>query len=144
MKWPITPISGGGCSKPLRRILSAWLVIGLLSSGLSAQTPPASPGQRFGFDYRTSDLTTFQVARFELQIDGGAWVSVGMPPSAPQPDTPADFTTLGVPIPALTPGQHTASLRACNSVCGEGSVPFTFLMVVEPPAPGQGRIIGGV
>jgi len=139
----LTAGSGRGCSPHWLRTLIASLVIGLCSSVLSAQTPPASPGQRFGFDYRTSDLTTFKVERFELQIDGGAWVSVQMPPSAPQPDTPADFTTLAVPIPALTPGDHTVSLRACNSACGDGSPAFAFQMVVQPPAPVRARILGG-
>lgn len=58
--------------------------------------------------------------RFELIVDGGAAVDLGMP-------TPSG-TTYGASLPTLAPGAHTLELRACNGTfC---STTTTLIVVV--------------
>lgn len=122
-------------------ILAVTLVAGLATSA-AAQTP-ATPGQAFGFDYLTSDLATYAVIRFEQQIDGAAWVDVGIPTVANDAQTPAGATTYRVAIPALTPGAHTVTWRACNATaCSAAATPLAFTLVVQPPTVSGGRIVG--
>lgn len=132
------------------RCYLALLVIGFwlwTPSAAFAQSPPppvAVASQSFGFDYVIANLSTFSVVRFEQQIDGGAWVSVAIPPTANDPQTPVGSNTYKTPIPALVTGNHTVAFRACNAqVCGDPGLSLTFTLAVKPPAPAAvPRIIG--
>ena len=76
---------------------------------------------------------------FELSVDGGAWVDVGLVPS---PTEPGSFHT-PVPFP-LPAGVHTAMVRACNEVgCSLPSDPVTFPGTV-PSGPLNLRIVVSV
>jgi hypothetical protein len=48
-------------------------------------------------------------------------------------------------LPALTPGNHTVTVKACNTeLCGDASTPFAFTFVVKPGVPtALGLIPGG-
>ena len=106
----------------------------LLLTQLSVQQPSA-----FEFDYLDADLTTGSVTRFEMQIDDGAWGSIGIPTdTAPI----SGGRTYRVPVPALVPGDHTVRIRACNvDVCSTAAV-LTFRLIVMPVAPTNLRIRG--
>lgn len=114
-------------------ILSGWLVF---APSAHAQTPPppvATASQSFGFDYKDTDVTAGGVSRFEMQVDGGAFASVAIPPKGNDSQTPAGSSTYVVPIPALTTGTHTVSFRACNAqLCGDASPSFAFVLAVKP------------
>lgn len=112
---------------------------------IDLQTPPvATPGQAFGVDYPDAAFTAGGVTRFELLIDAGTWTDVGLPTKQNDPQTPAGSSTYRIPIPAVTPGTHTVSVRACNTVlCGSGT-PLAFLFGVQPATVPAVRIIGGL
>lgn len=126
-----------------------WLLTLFVSLGFAvsarAQTPPppvATASQSFGFDYKDTDVTAGGVSRFEMQVDGGAFVSVAIPPKANDSQTPAGSSTYAVPIPALTTGPHSVSFRACNpQLCGDSSAPFAFVLAVKPAVPTGTRIL---
>jgi len=103
---------------------------------VQAQTPPVvNTGHFFAWDYLATELTAGAVERFELQLDGGTWVSAGMN-TATDASTPAGHVTFRVPIPSMTPGTHSFAIRACNAImCGaETQGPgFTFTVVPSPP-----------
>lgn len=120
--------------------LLACLILG--SIGLAAQAPPpVIGGQFFGFDYQDADLASAAVVRFEMQIDSGTWTTVGIP-SDTLPITGGK--TYKVPVPAITPGNHTVTFRACNvDLCGGAASPFAFKFVIVPALPTNIRIVGG-
>jgi hypothetical protein len=123
-----------------------FILLSLLLSAVSAQAqvPDVTPGQRFGFDYKPADITAFQVTRFELQIDEGAWADIQIPPTANDAITQADHNTYAVTIPALTPGAHTYSIRACNAGgCGVAAPAFAFNVSIVPPGASNLRVLGG-
>ena len=125
----------------MQKIVWAVAMVVGLATGAAAQTP-ATPGQAFAFDYLTADLATYSVVRFEQQIDGGAWTDQGIPTVANDAQTPAGATTYRVAIPALTPGAHTATWRACNATaCSAAAAPLAFTLVVQPPVVTGGRIV---
>ena len=99
------------------------------SIALNAQTN-VLPGQQFSFDYPTSAVIDFGIRRFELKIDNGNYQDVGLPMGVAGN---AELTTFRIPIPAITPGQHTAVIRACNDTgCSGDSNIYTFTMVIIP------------
>lgn len=125
----------------MRRLCLAT-VLGLLPITAAAQPPTVSQGQRIAFDYLDADETTYQVVSFQLQIDGGAWTTTPTQENV-FPDTIAGGTTHSV-APALTPGSHTISFRACNTTgCSVGTAPFAFEYAIVPPAGSNVRIVSG-
>jgi hypothetical protein len=125
----------------LTRIASLAFVLLAVASIVHAQPPVATATQKFTFDYKTSDFTTFAVLRFELQVDGGAWVSVNVPATTDDATTPAGSHSYDVPIPALVTGNHTWTVRACNAqLCSDPMTPMAFVLAVKPPAPSGLRI----
>lgn len=104
----------------------------------SQQPPVATSTASIGWDYSDADVASGGVIRFELQVDGGTWTDVGMHRIA------ADATTYSTPVPALQPGQHSVSVRACNtSLCGDATAPLAFVLAVKPATASNVRVIGG-
>lgn len=119
-------------------MLDTILLVGMLIA--PPQAPPQLlPGDRIGFDYADVDFSFYSVSRFEVALDGGAWADIGLPPTYAQAG--GVTTRVWVP-PAVTPGVHALTLRACNSGgCGGASVPFGFEIGVPSTSPGNTRII---
>jgi hypothetical protein len=111
----------------------------VLATTASMQAPPvATAGQSIGWDYTDADVAAGGVVRFELQVDGGTWSNVGMTKVA------GSTLTYSTPIPALTTGEHTVSVRACNTaLCGDASTPLAFVLAVKPAPASNVRVIGG-
>lgn len=125
----------------MRQSLMAMAVVLVMATGAQAQGQ-ATPGQAFAFDYETAAMTTYSVVRFEQQVDGGAWADIGIPEVSNDGQTPTAHTTYRVAIPALTPGAHAVSFRACNAAgCGAASTTFPFVLIVQPPAPSGTRVV---
>jgi hypothetical protein len=112
-----------------------WLVgVGMLCSVGSAfaQTTPVTPSQFVAFDQ--SDYTN--VERFEVRIDSGTWATVGKPAAT------GAANTVQIAMPAMTPGAHGLTLRACNAAgCSAATAPLNVTLVVVPTTPGNPRIV---
>jgi hypothetical protein len=93
----------------------------LTTATVHAQIPVAGPGARVGWDHDRVNTT-----RFEGQVDGGASQvvhNIGFP------------TTNVWTLPALTAGNHTIEVRACNAAgCSAWSSPLTVQVIVVPGA----------
>jgi hypothetical protein len=108
--------------------------------GVSAQQQPpvATAGAQVAWDYADADIAAGAVVRFEIQVDVGAWSDVGMTKLA------GAAATYAAPIPALQTGQHTVSVRACNTnLCGDATSPLAFVLAVKPATAKNLRVIGG-
>lgn len=112
---------------------------------METQDPPvAQAGQSFAWDYADADLSAGAVTRFEIQIDGGTFTSVGMAQTFTDPDTPSGAKSYKTPIPALTTGSHTVAVRACNTeLCGDATSPVGFVLAVKPATATGVRIVAG-
>jgi hypothetical protein len=110
-------------------MIKSLIVITALSAMPVAVPQPIEP-TFFSFDYDDAEFEADTVSRFEMQIDTGAWTSVGIPTlTLPM----AGGKTYQVLIPAVTPGTHAVGFRACDlSACSGGSIPFGFKVVVTP------------
>ena len=71
--------------------------------------------------------------RYELVVDNGTPTDLGKPTPTGQ--------TYDVAFPALTPGQHTLIVRACNIAGCAASAPFPVSVVVIPTPPTTLRIV---
>lgn len=138
----------------MKRMLLIGVALALLvgAGPAAAQTPPtAGPLDSVRFDYRDADLSTYQVIRFELCVDGQASGCVQSDPAAARftPSTDqggapaAGESAYKIQIPALTAGNHSLIIRACNaSVCTDSTpLPFTFA-IVPPAATVRGFVSG--
>lgn len=106
-----------------RYFISKWLFLAaLLPTVAFAQTHVKQP-----FTYKWDAVAGAE--RFELKLDNGAYVSVGLPPLALGTHTlPGDL--------ALT-GSHSAEVRACNVAlgCSINTSTVAFVVDVPPPIP---------
>lgn len=110
----------------------------LLSSVAFAQPQNATPTSRFQWAMPIADVNAGLITRFELKIDDGPFAAIGM---ATNDGGSGANILFSHPIPALTVGNHTAIVRACNvSGCGPESAPLTFVLVILPSAPQNFRI----
>jgi hypothetical protein len=108
----------------MKRLIVAVLTVVM---GAVAFAQPATPSSSFAWSYPTTGIGL--VDHFELQVDGGAWASVGKVTSGHT--VPAGDTGYRAPIPALAEGAHTARVRACLAVaCGPETDPLAFTMVI--------------
>ncbi len=115
------------------------------SSATFAQVPIATQNNAPALDYPIVDLAAFSVTRFEMQLDSGAFVSIGLPATTDDAKTIVGdhtyagpkFGTLGLSI-----GNHTFSSRACNAGgCGVASaVPFAFTYAPIPTGTANQRL----
>jgi len=102
-----------------------WLLLAALLSGAAAAQTHVKQGK---FSYAW-DYVAGAADRFELKLDAGAYVSVGLPAFAAGTYTlPGD--------PALV-GSHSAVVRACTVAlgCSPDSNTVAFIVDVPSPAP---------
>ena len=125
-------------------LLAVVCVLGLAGTLTAQQAPPAVAGDKFAWDYVEADIASYGVNRFEIQVDAGAWTAVGIPAAFTDAQTGAGKKSYSVPFPAMQPGNHTISVRACNAdVCSAGIAPFGFRLAIVPAEAGNGRIVKG-
>ena len=124
-------------------VIACAIAVFFLSIVLSvAQT--ARTGSFFAWDYETAAITQQGIDRFEMQIDGGTWVNVGLNPSTADATTLPGYTTFRTPIPALTLGPHTVALRACNpQECSNPTTDLPFTFSIRPDTPRNPRLSFG-
>lgn len=113
-------------------VLALALTLGLPAAA-AAQTVVTGT-QKFAFDYKIADVTTYGVVRFEINLDNsGVWTSVGMAAVSDDAQTTALSHTYVVPIPALVTGPHSVTFRACNAnICGDPMAVVPFTLTVQP------------
>lgn len=100
----------------------------LLAPLSAAAQSPVLPTSRLGFSHDGVDTD-----RYELSVDSGAWATV-------EAQEEGDIFT--VAMPALTPGAHTLSLRACGAAgCSVSSAPLSVRVVVVPSPPTDLKVI---
>ena len=109
----------------MKKIGTVFAAAVLFGSILAAQT--AIPGQSLAWSFPTASAEL--VTRFEVNYDNTGYVSAGF---TAHPTTANQFYAT---IPALTTGQHSVQIRACNAAgCGpDMTTPFTFSMVAGVP-----------
>src|SRR5712691_8982551 len=92
------------------------------------------PGTAFAYNYLWD--WTGPVDRFEMKLDGGAYVSVGLPPVA--------LGTYTLPGDPTLTGSHSAVVRACTATgCTPDSntLAFTVAPAPKPSAPTNLQIV---
>lgn len=115
------------------------LLIGLLFVVTTpAQAQTAGPASRFSWTEGASDLAAANGFTYRVYLDASA---TGTTLTATCTGTASPFACTS-PIPALTPGAHTATLTAAN-VAGESpkSSVLSFQMVAVPATPGSFTIL---
>lgn len=126
------------------------LALTILFAPSLAYAQVAGPLDNFAWDYRTADITTFAVSRFEVCVDATCrnFVPADILWSNPTPTPPAGFSSYRIPVGAQTVGSHTIAVRACNTAapnnagCGDAlSLQFTFEL--KPTVPANGRFVPG-
>ena len=128
-------------SLPSHAMWPTLLVLLLLPQIGYAQSPEATILHKFAWDYPDEWIDDFSIVRFEIRIDGGVAVIVGMSKLS---DLPGSYAA---PVPAMTVGQHLLEVRACSLTrCGLWSAPLLFgfsppsgdgiLQIFDWPLPG--------
>ena len=121
-------------------------------AALLQTTPVATAVNSLRWEHNTVDLTSAAVVRFELCYDTASpcptittTASAFTPTSAQGGPPAAGNSAFKMLLPALTPGNHTVTVKACNTeLCGDASTPFAFTFVVKPGVPtALGLIPGG-
>ena len=112
-------------------MIASVLLTAVLAGEVMGQTQVPSPTPattRLCWDHDGANLD-----RFTLAVDAGTPSDVGKPAPTGQ--------TYCVPFPALTPGNHTLVVAACNIAGCSASAPFPVSVVVVPTPPGTLRIV---
>jgi hypothetical protein len=94
------------------------------------------------WDYSDADLKTGLVNRFELSIDGGAFVDVGRVRADDADQTPGTVS-YKTSLPPLMVGPHTVDVRACNVTECSPVASFAFVVSITPAKVSNLRIGGG-
>lgn len=102
--------------------MRAWLLLAALLPNLALGQVHVKQPFKYAWDYAAGTAE-----RFELQLDGAAYVSVGLPPFAA-----GTYTLVG--DPALM-GAHSAVVRACTAALGCSVDSNTVAFIVDVPAP---------
>lgn len=119
----------------MKRILVAVLAFCLLSTNLYAQPTPATAISKFAWTQGAPTLADAQSYEYRVYNDGAVNGSVLSGVTCTGTVSPFSCEA---PIPAYTPGNHTATLTAKN-LAGESakSDPLGFNFVVTPSKPGN-------
>lgn len=85
------------------------------------------------WDYADAELPT--ITRFEVKVDTGNWIAVGIPAPEVFPDTLAGHHTFTYTLPSVANGPHSFLVRACDDVeCSfEVSKPFKLIGPAKNP-----------
>lgn len=115
---------------------NVFLTVGMLflASIVSAQTV-VGPNSQYSILLEAVNVTDAGINRFELSVNNGTWVSIGLPTSTTDVAEPG-FLIYKHPIGSLGIGIHNTKARACNVIeCGPESGPFTFQLLAVPGTP---------
>lgn len=115
----------------MKRLLLAAILFLLLPTLAHAQTN-VTPGQNTRLAW---DHDGVNVERFEIKADGALVATV--------PFVFQQNGTYDAPFPALTPGNHSLVVAACNIAGCADSDPFLVRVVVVPAKPINVRISSG-
>lgn len=120
----------------MKLIKTATTIGILLCANLASAQSTVGPNSNFRWDISTFEVTESQISRFELRLDNGTWIDVGLVRVTNDPTTPPNNSTYEYPLATITTGLHTAQVRACNPVgCGPESNTVSFRMLALPGAP---------
>jgi hypothetical protein len=98
------------------------MIAELLVAAMMLQGPPATKRSELKFEHDGLNTT-----RYEVCVDALPCTTIATTNTA---------TTYFSPFPAVTPGQHTATVRACNpDICSDPSNQIEFKFVALPNAP---------
>jgi len=133
-------------------LIAAVACLALSLPALAAAQTTAGPLDSLRWEHLDSDVTTTQVNRFLVCYDGAAdaaclvapLTSKFTPTTAQGGPPAAGNSAYKLLVPALTAGQHTVTVKACNAtVCGVPATPLTFSFQITPGTPtGVGFIKG--
>lgn len=115
----------------MQKVFLSLVVLAAVLTGHAAlaQPTPVLPTSQLAFDHDAIDTDTY-----ELRVDAGAFGVVAV-----TPDGAGVFT---LAMPALTPGAHELSVRACGPAgCSDPSNVLTVRLVVVPSPPGRLRVV---
>lgn len=111
----------------IRRLLLCAALLVLMAAPAVAQTDVPNPP---GTTKLVWDHDGLNVTAWKLQIDAEPWTTI-----TPTPPANADGLGWWVAFPALTPGQHSLKVSACNIAgCGV-SDPLVVNVLVIPTKP---------
>jgi hypothetical protein len=119
-----------------RFLLAVFAISFLISGNLDAQSPvPATGSSKFTWTISSPTLADAQAYTYRVYADGSV---TGIVLSGVTCTGAASPFVCEAPIPAFTPGNHTATLTASN-IAGESakSDPLGFNFVVTPSKPGN-------
>src|SRR5262245_49349996 len=85
------------------------------------------------WDYPDAEIA--DVTRFDVRVDGGAYVSAGIPNPETLPDTMAGHKSFRYPLPPITNGTHSVAVRACNTLDCSFDVAAAFKLIGPPKNP---------
>lgn len=116
---------------------AALFLAALASVEVAAQAIPSS---KFGWDQTAPTLADAQGYTYRIYADGATTGQALANVTCVTTATAGTFSC-DAPIPAFTPGNHTATLTASN-IAGESakSSPLAFTFVVTPAVPAGLRI----
>lgn len=119
----------------MKRIVVAAIAFCLLSNTAWAQTPQATPVSKFSWTMASPTLADANGYEYRIYVDGSTTGAILAGVVCTGTVAPYNCEA---PIPAFTPGNHTATLTAKN-VAGESakSDPLGFVFVVTPAKPGN-------
>jgi hypothetical protein len=107
---------------------------------LAPLTAQAQPAVVPGTTLLLFDHDGLRVDKWERQIDAEAWAAVSPVKGAQVGTTTPAVFVWSIPFPAVTPGPHTITLRACNAAGCAASPAFAFTVIAMPSAPANIRI----
>lgn len=125
----------------MKRVLLTVAMLLTLAAPAVAQSLPTD---RFSWTVAAATLTQAQTYRYEAQIDTPALFVLAVTCTG----ATSPFSC-SAPIPAVTPAQHTAIVRAVDisiptqPAVGPWSDPLTFQMRAVPAKPGSLTIVPG-
>ena len=103
------------------RVLVVLIAAASIAGVAEAQSPEATVLRAFAWTYPGQGVTDFDVAGFQIRIDGENLSPGGM---SILEDEPESYFTPVLPMPV---GQHLLEVRACNdTISGAWSAPLLF------------------
>lgn len=125
----------------MKTLIRSLVILAALSAP-SLVHAQAVPTDSFEWTMEATSAATAQAYRFDLELDG----ATAPAPLATTCITAGADATCKAPIPAVTPGSHTARVRAVDissppPIFSSWSDPLTFTMRAVPTKPTGFRIV---